>query len=229
MGLTRDLIEQSVASMECRPIPETFEGDVILVPGLVDEFFGSLVNNQLTDRSIITDNSILKGKIGDQVLNSKITLCSNPTAEDLAGGYFITEDGFTAEKVDIFKSGILKNYMLTHFGSRKTGLPMSKAGGCLVMEPGKDTLAEMIAKVKRGLLVVRFSGGNPSMNGDFSGVAKNSYYIENGEIKYPVNETMIAGNLLKLFNNVNGISDQTLNTGNYKMPWLSCAGVTISR
>ena len=106
---------------------------------------------------------------------------------------------------------------------------MSKAGGCLVMEPGKDTLAEMISEVKRGLLVVRFSGGNPSMNGDFSGVAKNSYYIEDGEIKYPVNETMIAGNLLKLFNNVNGISDQTLNTGNYKMPWLSCAGVTISR
>jgi PmbA protein len=229
VGMTKDLIEQSVGSMECQSIPETFEGDVILVPGLVREFFGSLIGHQLSDTALITGNSVLKGKKGEKVLHESINLYSDPLAHDLAESYFFTSDGFRAEKVEIFKTGVLQNYMLSYFGSRKTGLPMSKAGGCLIMQPGTDKLADMIKNVKKGLMVVRFSGGNPSMNGDFSGIAKNSYYIEDGEIKYPVNETMISGNLLQLFNNVNGISDEIINNGDCKMPWLSCSGVTISK
>ncbi|MCF7913349.1 MAG: TldD/PmbA family protein [Candidatus Cloacimonetes bacterium] len=229
VGMTKDLIEQSVASLECQSIPETFEGDVILVPGLVREFFGSLIGHQLSDHAIISGNSILKGKKGEKVLHESINLCSDPLAKDLAESYFVTSEGFRSEKVEIFKAGVLQNYMLSYFGSRKTGLPMSKAGGCLIMQPGEDKLKDMIKNVKKGLIVVRFSGGNPSINGDFSGVAKNSYYIEDGEIKYPVNETMISGNLLQLFNNVNGISDEIINNGDCKMPWLSCSAVTISK
>ncbi|MDP8211174.1 MAG: TldD/PmbA family protein [Candidatus Stygibacter australis] len=229
VGMTRDLIEQSIASMECRHIPDTFKGDVILVPGLVKEFWDSLILNQISDSPLINDSSVLKGKIGEKVLHESINLCSDPTSEDLANSYFSTKDGFRAEKVEIIGSGMLQNYLLSYYGSRKTGLPMSKARGCLIMSPGKDKLADMIKNVKKGLLVVRFSGGGVSLNCDFSGVAKNSYYIENGEIMYPVNETMISGNLLQLFNNIEGISDQILNNGDSKMPWLHCSGVTISK
>jgi PmbA protein len=106
---------------------------------------------------------------------------------------------------------------------------MSKAGGCFILEGGNEELSEMIKDIRKGLYVVRFSGGNPSINGDFSGIAKNSYYIEDGKIKYPVNETMISGNLLQLFNDVKGISRKRLNSGNWIMPWVSCRGVTVSR
>lgn len=229
VGMTRDLIEQSIGSMECQHIPETFEGDVILVPGLVKEFWDSLIMNQISDNPLITDSSVLKGKIGKKVLHESIELCSDPTSEDLANSYFATGDGFRAEKVEIFKAGVLQNYLLSYYGSRKTGLPMSKARGCLVMSPGNDKLEDMIKNVKKGLLVVRFSGGGISPNCDFSGVAKNSYYIENGKIMFPVNETMFSGNLLQLFNNIKGISDKILNNGDSKMPWLHCSGVTISK
>ena len=228
VALLRELIEQSIQSLDSKPVPETFTGDVILVPSMVEEFMGSLINSQLTYRMILTDNSVLKGKIGEQVLSKSISVCSDPLDNELAGGYFVTGDGFQAEKVDIFSEGVLKNYMLSYFGSRKTNLPMSKAGGCLVMKPGNEELADMIKNTKKGLLVVRFSGGNPSLNGDFSGVAKNSFYIENGEIKYPVNETMISGNLLEIFKNVKSISKDTINSGHFKMPWIKCDGVTIS-
>ena len=44
----------------------------------------------------------------------------------------------------------------------------------------------------------QFSGARPAENGDFSGVAKNSYYIEKGKVQFPVSETMVSGNLAEL-------------------------------
>ena len=74
----------------------------------------------------------------------------------------------------------------------------------------------------------RFSGGMPSDNGDFSGVAKNSYYIENGKIKHPVIETMISGNISKMFLDINNISTENINFGDRILPWISFNGITIS-
>jgi len=68
----------------------------------------------------------------------------------------------------------------------------------------------------------------PASNGDFSGVAKNSFYVENGEIKYAITETMITSNLKDMFNNIEEISIETLNTGESVTPWMKIRGVTIS-
>ena len=68
----------------------------------------------------------------------------------------------------------------------------------------------MIKDIDKGILLCRFSGGSPSDNGDFSGVAKNSYYIENGEIKYPITETMVSGNANEMFNNLDNISKEQI-------------------
>ena len=77
-----------------------------------------------------------------------------------------------------------------------------------MVDPGKYTLDEMMGSVERGVLLCRFAGGMPSESGDFSAVAKNSYYIENGELKYPVKEIMISGNLLDLLNSIKRISSE---------------------
>ncbi len=68
----------------------------------------------------------------------------------------------------------------------------------------------------------------PSANGDFSGVAKNSYYIEDGEIKYPVSEVMVSGNLTELFQNIIEISKERINFGTSIYPYIHTSGVTIS-
>ena len=86
----------------------------------------------------------------------------------------------------------------------------------------------MVRDVRRGLLVARFSGGSPSDNGDFSGVAKNSYLIEDGRIVRPVGETMIAGNVASLFSSIRAISKESVDYGSAILPWLLSSGVTIS-
>jgi PmbA protein len=119
--------------------------------------------------------------------------------------------------------------MLAGYTANKTGLPRAKnTDGCYVVKPGDKPLNEIIKGIKKGLIVGRFSGGEPGTGGDFSGVAKNSYLVENGNIKGAVNETMISGNLAELLNNVEAISSEVVCDGMSVLPWIAFKGVTIS-
>ena len=119
--------------------------------------------------------------------------------------------------------------MLNLYAANKTGLSVTKNdGGAFVIDEGDTPVADMIASVKRGLIVGGFSGGQPGANGEFSGVAKNSFYVEDGKIKGAVMETMISGNLEAVFANVKAISKEQVLDGNSALPYLQTGGITIS-
>ena len=119
--------------------------------------------------------------------------------------------------------------LLGIYGSNKTGKDRSvNNGGAHIVEPGDKNLEDMISAIDKGILLSRFSGGSPSDNGDFSGVAKNSYYIENGKIKYPISETMISGNICQMLYDIKDISKETINDGSSIYPWIQFSGLTIS-
>jgi len=86
----------------------------------------------------------------------------------------------------------------------------------------------MIKNIKKGIIVGRFSGGNPGPNGDFSGIAKNSFLIEDGEIKGAVSETMINGNLAEMLQNVVAVSKETIADGNCVLPYVAVDKIVIS-
>ena len=90
------------------------------------------------------------------------------------------------------------------------------------------SLEEIIKSIDKGIIIGRFSGGQPASNGDFSGVAKNSFYVENGEIKYAVSETMINGNMADAFNNLRAISSDVVCDGDNVLPYVAFDGLTIS-
>ena len=91
-----------------------------------------------------------------------------------------------------------------------------------------DTLEELIASVDRGLILGGFSGGQPGTNGEFSGVAKNSFLIENGKVKCAVTETMVNGNLGEAFRNIRGITAEVLCDGGSVVPYIAVDGIVIS-
>ncbi|MDO9578879.1 MAG: metallopeptidase TldD-related protein [Candidatus Cloacimonadales bacterium] len=183
----------------------------------------------LEDYSLIKGSSVFKDKLGEVIADNRFTLHSKPLSGELAGNYFVTNDGYEAQNSTIIEKGILKTFELSLYGSRKTGKTRAvNSGGCYIVEPGETEFEEMIKNTEKGLLLCRFSGGNPNDSGDFSGVAKNSYYIENGEIKYPVSETMISGNLVEMLQNIVEISAERINTGYQIYPWIKFDGVTVS-
>lgn len=223
------LLRQSVEHLEARPFIGKFVGDVIITPDCLHDFTYFYTTTFLGDGAMIGGTSPFKDKLGQKVAHPQFTLSAQPLSPDMAAGYFVTDDGFAAENVTFIEEGVLKSFLLSQYGSKKTGLERAKnQGNCWVIEPGQKSLDEMVAQVERGLLVARYSGGSPSPNGDFSGVAKNSYYIENGKIMYPVTETMIAGNLAEVFRNVKEISSERIDFGSGLIPYLLTTGVTVS-
>ncbi len=95
------------------------------------------------------------------------------------------------------------------------------------IKAGDVPYQELIRGVKRGLLIGYVQGTRPSPDGEFSGAAKNSFYIQDGEIKHPVIETMVSGNVFEMFKHVEGISAETLKNRESFTPWMAFGGVTI--
>jgi PmbA protein len=226
-GLDR-LMEQSTEQTETKMIEGSFVGDIIITPECLGGFVHTLAG-YLGDHSLVTQVSIYKDMLGEIIADERFSLHSRPVSSKLAGGYFFTSEGFKAGNSTIINRGVLDTFLLSLYGSLKTGGTRAvNSGGNYMIDPGDTDLSDMVKSVKKGILLCRFSGGNPSSSGEFSGVAKNSYYIEDGEIKYPVSEIMIAGNLKDLLKSVRHISKQTVNDGNSVYPWITFSGVTVS-
>ncbi|MBN2461462.1 MAG: TldD/PmbA family protein [Candidatus Cloacimonetes bacterium] len=225
---TADLLQQASEQIVTEKMKNKFMGDLIITPDCIGDFI-SYITNYLRDFALISQTSLFQDKLGKEVAHPLLTLRSLPLAPEFPQGYFFTNDGFAAQNSTIIDGGVLKSFLLSLYGANKTGLARSvNSGNCYKVEAGETALRDMIAQVDRGLLLCRFSGGNPNDKGDFSGVAKNSYLIEKGTIRYPVSETMISGNLADLLFNIRGISRETVNFGWQIMPWIHFGGVSIS-
>ena len=227
-GTIDSLLKQSVEQLQTQNIPEKFVGQILVTPDCLGDFLG-FITGDISDGKMITGNSIYKNKLNKQITHPKLTFHSHPVSNEIADGYFVTSDGYIAENSTIVKNGILKTHLLGIYGANK--LEKNRAvndGGATIVEAGDNPHSDIIKNIEKGLLLARFSGGNPSSNGDISGVAKNSYYIENGEIKYPISETMISGNIQEMFNNIGEISSDRIDFGYCIFPWISFKGVTIS-
>jgi PmbA protein len=119
--------------------------------------------------------------------------------------------------------------LLSKYVANKTGNERAKnTSFSMIIEGGETPLDEMIKGIDKGVIIGRFSGGSPSANGEFSGVAKNGFMIENGKIVSALSETMISGNLATMLNNLVGISKETLVDGSVVAPYMAFDGITIS-
>ena len=227
-GTIDTLLKQSVEQLNTKNINNKFVGTILVTPDCIGDFLGFIIND-ISDAKMISGNSLYKNKLNKQITNSKLTFHSKPISNEIADGYFITNDGYLAENVTIVEQGVLKTHLLGIYGSNKLGKKRSlNDGGAYIVDPGKSSYAKMIQNIDKGILLSRFSGGYPAANGDFSGVAKNSYYIENGEIKYPITETMVSGNANEMFNNLDNISKEQIDFGSAILPWIAFSGITIS-
>ena len=213
--------------------PETlegkFEGTVILTPSCAADFIYMTLGNYISDSVIINGTSLWLDKVGEQVADEKLTVTLDPFDERIVSGECGTANGFRSEKVTLIDQGILKTHWLSLYGSNKTGRPVVKnTGSDLVVGAGEQTLEELIASVDKGLILGGFSGGQPGTNGEFSGVAKNSFLIEKGKVKSAVTETMVNGNLGEAFSHIRGISKEVLCNGGSVVPYIAVDGITIS-
>ncbi len=228
-GSVKQHLEAAEASLNSVSLPGKFEGTVIFTPDCLGQFVYMLASNYIMGGVIMEGTSQWLDKVGQQVASDQITVSLKAQDDRIVDLQPFTDDGYKAENVTVIEKGVLNCFLLNLYAAKKTGKPVVKnTSFAMVMEPGDKSLDEIIASVDKGLIVGGFSGGEPGANGEFSGVAKNSFYVENGKIVGAVTETMINGNLEQVFKNVTAISKEQVCDGGSVLPWLACGGIVIS-
>ena len=228
------LIDRELSEIEKQLDPEPlkgkFTGTVLLAPAALSEIvLGTIFGNFVSDSSLIEGTSIWKDKLGEMVADDRLTISQKAMDEDVVIGSRVTGEGYPAENFDLIRNGRLVSFDLSQYGANKTG---QKRAGCstgnIFIPAGDQPLEEIIKGIERGVLVMRFSGGEPAPSGEYSGVAKNAFLIENGKIRCALTETMISGCVPDMLNSVRAISSDLLKDGSVSLPYIAFDGVTIS-
>lgn len=227
-GSTARLIESSVKEVNHEVFKGKFKGSVVLTPDCVYGLLGTWFAHLQDDR-MIAKTSQLEDRMGQKVASSLLTVRVETHSSEFAVQEHSTGDGYLSQPSLILENGVLKSFMLSDYGARKTGHPRAQNSGALrLIDPGANSYEEIIASTKQGLLLGRFSGGSPSANGDFSGVAKNSFLIEEGIVTRPLSEIMISGNAFEVMHSISAISKERVNNGSTLTPWIKIEGLTVA-
>lgn len=226
---SREYYVRCVKELDARPIEGKFTGKVLASPDMVSEFVGTAIGNFMSDIALIEGTSPWKDRLGQKVVSEKLSVRSIPLDERMVGASRIHADGYKNENCDYIRDGVLKAFDLSEYGANKTGGERFRStSSCTEIPGGKTPLAELIKGIDKGIFICRFSGGEPASNGDFSGVAKNSFLIENGEITHALTETMISGNIEQMLNNIIDLSAETFCDGGSVLPYALFDGITVS-
>lgn len=226
-GTVRPLIEQTLRSFDARPVPQKFTGDVILTPDCLFHLVPVLARS-LGGYELLGGTSPYKDRKGETIASPLFSLLNRPRSAAFPEGCDFDGFGIPTRDADIVRDGRLENYLVDFYISLKLGLPQTAGAANFVVPPGEQSLDEIIAGTRRGIVLSRFSGGNPNSNLDFSGIAKNSFYVEGGRIRHALSETMVSGNLQELLRTIRAVSREHVNFGDHDYPNVAASGVTIS-
>ncbi|HUP06676.1 MAG TPA: metallopeptidase TldD-related protein [Caldimonas sp.] len=219
------MLHDTQRQVDAQPIGASFTGDVVLMPQAVADVVGWLLG-QLSDPALIARTSLYRERVGSPIGAPLLSLRSRFDAPGIAA---ISADAYATAPVEVLSGGRLCTLLPSLYGSRKTGLPhVPTPGGGWELDAGPTPRSEVIGGVPRGSLVGRLSMGHPASNGDFSGVIKNSFAIEHGEIAGALSETMISGNVAQMLKDVTAVSCERIDTGTLCLPWLRIGGLHFS-
>ncbi len=201
--------QQAIAKMNPRKLP-TAEMTVIFDRKMARGLLGAFAS-AINGASISRGASFLIDHLGKEIFNNNIHIIDDPfIIKGLSSRPFDAE-AVLGKKLNIINDGVLNSYFLDlqtasklnlqTTGHATRGLSSAPTPSCtnLYMQAGKVSLKDMIKSIKNGLLVTEvFGHGANIITGDYSqGVS--GFYIENGEISYPVSEITIASNLKYMF------------------------------
>ena len=210
--------ERTVARLNAKKIassevPVLFEAPA--AAGLIGSFVGAVSGSALYRKS-----SFLQDSIGKMVFSPIVNIREDPAiAGGLASGPFDAE-GVTTVARDVVKDGIVQGYFLATYSGRKLGMPSTgNAGGNhnLIVQSGDLDFAGLLKKMNRGLVVTELMGqGVNNVTGDYSRGAA-GYWVEGGEIAYPVEEITIASNMKQMFKDIIAVGKDELALGSKRV------------
>ncbi|WP_259759363.1 metalloprotease PmbA [Pseudomonas sp. GCEP-101] len=214
-SIGRRAAERAASRLGARPVP-TAEVPVLFAPEVAVGLFGHFLG-AISGGSLYRKSSFLEGALGQQLFPDWLTLDERPLLRGALGSASFDNDGLATYAKPFVEGGELVSYVLGTYSGRKLGMPSTaNSGGVhnLFVSHGDEDQAALIRHMGRGLLVTELMGqGVNLVTGDYSRGA-GGYWVENGEIQFPVQEVTIAANLRDLFRNIVAIGNDVEYRGN---------------
>jgi PmbA protein len=228
--------ERTVARANPRKV-ETCKVPVVFDPRVSGSLVGHLVG-AINGASIARKTSFLKDRLGEQLFARNIRIIDDPLRRRGLRSQSFDAEGVRVKKLALIDEGVLTTWLLdcatarelklTTTGHAHRGVSSSPSPGSynLHLEAGEPTPAELISDIRQGFYVTDLIGsGVNGVTGDYSRGAS-GFWIENGEITYPVSEVTIAGHLLEIFKSMVPANDLSFRYG-VNAPTVRIEGLTL--
>jgi PmbA protein len=183
----------------------TRRAPVLFVPELARGLIGHFIA-AIRGSSQYRQSSFLLNAAGKQVFPAGFRISERPHIPKAVGSAPFDEEGVVTRDRELIEDGVLTGYILSSYSARKLGLATTgNAGGphnLLVAPTFEGGLEDLQRRLGTGLVVTELMGqGVNTVTGDYSRGAA-GYWVENGEIQFPVAEITIAGNLTTMLQGI---------------------------
>jgi PmbA protein len=211
----RKAAERTIKRLEARRLT-TRQCPVLYAPETAAGLLGSLMG-AISGGNLYRKSTFLLDALGQQIFPAFIRIHEQPYLTRALGSSAYDGDGVATQTRDIVSNGVLRGYVLGTYSARKLGMQSTgNAGGVhnLTLDSGALDFDGMLKLMGTGLLVTELMGqGVKMMTGDYSRGAS-GFWVENGEIQYPVEEITIAGNLKAMFKHIVAVGNDVDYRGN---------------
>lgn len=218
----------------------------VLLSNAVSSAFLGILQAALSAESVQKKKSMFAGRVGETVMSDRINIADSGMLDGKLGSKPFDDEGMPTMHKTLINSGMLTGFLHNTYTAKKdgvnstgnairggfTGLPAIGPTN-LYIEPVSEKYTagfqELIKIMDKGLYVIETMGmhtANP-ISGDFS-VGVSGLWVENGEIKYPVKEAVISGNILEMFKKVSITGDDLRFYGSIGSPCLLIQNIDIS-
>lgn len=229
-SIGRKAAERTTSRLGARSVP-TCNVPVIFSAEVARGLFGHLLG-AISGGALYRKASFLVDALGEQLFPDWFTLDERPLLKGGLASSSFDGDGLATRAQPFIKDGQLVSYLLSTYSGRKLGLPSTaNAGGArnVFVTHGQQDGAALLRQMGTGLLVTELMGQGLNMvTGDYSRGA-GGYWVENGEIQFPVQEVTIAGNLRDMYRNLVAVGSDldtrgSLRTGSVLLEQMKVAG-----
>ena len=230
--------ERTVRRLGARKV-STQRCPVVFDPEMAESILGHL-SSAVSGYSLYKGASFLLGQLGKRIASDHVWVEDDGRMPGGLGSRPFDGEGLPTRKTQIVQDGILSSYLLDTYSGRKLGMPStgnaarsvgdnpSVAPTNLYLRPGTEAPESIIRSVKQGLYVTELIGFGVNMvTGDYSRGAA-GFWIENGELAYPVEEVTIAGNLKQMFMDIEQVGNDLEFRGRLACPTLKIREMMVA-
>lgn len=174
-------------------------------------------------------NSFLLNSLGQRIGSSVLTLIDDPHKTGVPAYCFFDYEGNATKKRTVIEKGILNLFYLNTYHASKMQMPCTIATpSTLLLTGGKGDVLSLTKQMQHGIIITGFNGGNcNTATGDFS-YGIEGFLVENGQITTPINEMVMTGNMINLWNQLHIAGDDAQPISSRLLPSLLFENIELA-